>query len=90
MKAIETHRRCVRAGACRPAAHRSEEAQAPDVYARPETDANLAEELPSDGDRDGIDGPILAAVVELAGRRVCPSGSGESAAYQMKRRVPVI
>jgi transposase len=41
VKAIETHRRCVRAGACRPAAHRSEEAQAPDVYARPETDANL-------------------------------------------------
>src|SRR6267154_6714735 len=85
---LRRHRRAqeqcdgVRAGAHWATAHGSEEAEVPDLYARPQAVARLVEELPGDGDRDGVDGPVLAAAVELAGGRVRQAGSGESATHQ--------
>src|SRR2546425_13376862 len=54
----------MRAAACGRAAGGNQETEISNLHPRPDAVARVAEELPGDGDCDGIDGAVLATLVE--------------------------
>lgn len=66
-------------GACGQAGSGGSQKELSHVHARLEGTEEVAEELPGNGDRDGIDGPVLAGFVEYSRRSFREDDSGESA-----------